>query len=66
MKEIKSKRKSLTYFSRGVKIIADRVMAALLLLLFSPILLVVAIVLQIRMSVPAKIARFLRYLSSAR
>jgi lipopolysaccharide/colanic/teichoic acid biosynthesis glycosyltransferase len=52
MKEIKSKRKPLTYFSRGVKTIADRVMAALLLLLFSPILLVVAIVLQIRMGSP--------------
>ena len=52
MKEIKSKRKFITYFSRGVKIIADRVMAALLLLLFSPILLVVAIVLQLRMGSP--------------
>ena len=52
MKEIKSSSKSLTYLSRGVKIIADRVMAALLLLLFSPILLVVSIVLQIRMGSP--------------
>ena len=44
--------KSLTYFSRGLKTIGDRAMAALLLLLFSPILLVVAIVLRVRMGSP--------------
>jgi lipopolysaccharide/colanic/teichoic acid biosynthesis glycosyltransferase len=42
----------LTYFSRGIKLIGDRVMAALLLLLFSPILIVVAIILRIRMGSP--------------
>lgn len=42
----------LTYISRGIKSIADRLMAALLLLLFSPILIVVAIVLRIRMGTP--------------
>jgi lipopolysaccharide/colanic/teichoic acid biosynthesis glycosyltransferase len=42
----------LTYISRGIKLIADRFMAALLLLLFSPILIVVAIVLRIRMGTP--------------
>jgi lipopolysaccharide/colanic/teichoic acid biosynthesis glycosyltransferase len=42
----------LTYVSRGIKFIADRFMAALLLLLFSPILIVVAIVLRIRMGTP--------------
>ncbi len=41
-----------TYVSRGIKFIADRFMAALLLLLFSPILIVVAIVLRIRMGTP--------------
>ncbi|WP_373545866.1 sugar transferase [Chamaesiphon sp.] len=40
------------YFSRGVKVVSDRAMAALLLLLFSPILIVVAIVLRIRMGIP--------------
>jgi lipopolysaccharide/colanic/teichoic acid biosynthesis glycosyltransferase len=52
MAEKKFSRKLLTYFSRGIKVIGDRVMAALLLILFSPILLVVAIVLQIRMGSP--------------
>ncbi len=52
MKDKKSTSKLLTYFSRGLKLIGDRVMAALLLLLFSPILIVVAIVLQIRMGSP--------------
>jgi lipopolysaccharide/colanic/teichoic acid biosynthesis glycosyltransferase len=44
--------KLLTYLSRGLKIIGDRVMAALLLLLFSPILVTVAIILLIRMGSP--------------
>jgi lipopolysaccharide/colanic/teichoic acid biosynthesis glycosyltransferase len=52
VKNKKSTGKLLTYFSRGLKLIGDRVMAALLLLLFSPILIVVAIVLQIRMGSP--------------
>ena len=47
-----SLQKLLTYFSRTLKIIGDRVMAALLLILFSPILLTVAIILQIRMGSP--------------
>jgi lipopolysaccharide/colanic/teichoic acid biosynthesis glycosyltransferase len=47
-----SVQKLLTYFSRGLKIIGDRVMAALLLILFSPILLTVAIILLIRMGNP--------------
>jgi lipopolysaccharide/colanic/teichoic acid biosynthesis glycosyltransferase len=47
-----SSKKLLTYFSRGIKIISDRVMAALLLILFSPILMVVAIVVRIRMGSP--------------
>jgi lipopolysaccharide/colanic/teichoic acid biosynthesis glycosyltransferase len=42
----------LTYFSRGIKLIADRLMAAFLLLLFSPILLVVAILVRVRMGTP--------------
>ncbi len=42
----------LTYFSRGIKIIGDRTMAAFLLLMFSPILLVVAILVRIRMGSP--------------
>jgi lipopolysaccharide/colanic/teichoic acid biosynthesis glycosyltransferase len=41
-----------TYLSLGLKIIGDRVMAALLLLLFSPILVTVAIILLIRMGSP--------------
>jgi lipopolysaccharide/colanic/teichoic acid biosynthesis glycosyltransferase len=41
-----------TYFSRGIKTIGDRSMAALLLLLFSPILVVVAIIVRIRMGSP--------------
>jgi lipopolysaccharide/colanic/teichoic acid biosynthesis glycosyltransferase len=47
-----SSQKLHTYFSRGLKIIGDRVMAALLLLLFSPILVTVAIILLIRMGSP--------------
>jgi lipopolysaccharide/colanic/teichoic acid biosynthesis glycosyltransferase len=42
----------LTYISRGIKLVGDRAMAALLLLLFSPILILVAIVLQLRMGSP--------------
>jgi lipopolysaccharide/colanic/teichoic acid biosynthesis glycosyltransferase len=42
----------LNYFSLGIKLIGDRLMAALLLLLFSPILLVVAILVRIRMGSP--------------
>jgi lipopolysaccharide/colanic/teichoic acid biosynthesis glycosyltransferase len=42
----------LTYFNRGIKTIGDRSMAALLLLLFSPILVVVAIIVRIRMGSP--------------
>ncbi len=52
MKEKKYSGNLLTYFSRGIKIIGDRLMAALLLLLFSPILVVVAIVVRIRMGSP--------------
>jgi lipopolysaccharide/colanic/teichoic acid biosynthesis glycosyltransferase len=52
MKEKTSSGNLLTYFSRGIKLIADRLMAAFLLLLFSPILLVVAIVIRIRMGTP--------------
>jgi lipopolysaccharide/colanic/teichoic acid biosynthesis glycosyltransferase len=52
MTETTSSGTLLTYFSRGVKVIGDRVMAALLLLLFSPILIVVAIILRIRMGSP--------------
>jgi len=52
MKNRTSIGKLLTYFSRGLKTIGDRAMAALLLLLFSPILLVVAIVLRVRMGSP--------------
>jgi lipopolysaccharide/colanic/teichoic acid biosynthesis glycosyltransferase len=47
-----SLQKLLTYFSRTLKIIGDRVMAALLLILFSPILLTVAIILLLRMGSP--------------
>jgi lipopolysaccharide/colanic/teichoic acid biosynthesis glycosyltransferase len=42
----------LNYFSVAIKHIGDRVMAALLLLLFSPILIVVAIIIRIRMGSP--------------
>ena len=52
MKPKKSSGNLLNYFSRGIKVVSDRVMAALLLLLFSPILIVVAIVLRIRMGSP--------------
>jgi lipopolysaccharide/colanic/teichoic acid biosynthesis glycosyltransferase len=47
-----SVQKLLTYFSRGLKVIGDRSMAALLLILFSPILLTVAIILLVRMGNP--------------
>jgi lipopolysaccharide/colanic/teichoic acid biosynthesis glycosyltransferase len=52
MRKTRSASKLLTYFSRGIKLIGDRLIAALLLLLFSPILLVVAIVLRVRMGSP--------------
>ena len=52
MKPKKSSGNLLNYFSRGVKVVSDRVIAALLLLLFSPILIVVAIILRIRMGSP--------------
>jgi lipopolysaccharide/colanic/teichoic acid biosynthesis glycosyltransferase len=52
MKPTRSSSKLLTYFSRGIKLIGDRMMAALLLLLFSPILVVVAIIVRIRMGSP--------------
>jgi lipopolysaccharide/colanic/teichoic acid biosynthesis glycosyltransferase len=42
----------VVYLSRGIKSILDRLMAAALLLLFSPILLVVAILLRARMGTP--------------
>jgi lipopolysaccharide/colanic/teichoic acid biosynthesis glycosyltransferase len=42
----------LTNVSRIIKSVLDRVMAAFLLLLFSPILIVVAIVLRVRMGTP--------------
>jgi lipopolysaccharide/colanic/teichoic acid biosynthesis glycosyltransferase len=45
------------YFSLGIKLISDRLMAALLLLLFSPILLAVAIVVRIRMGSPIVFAQ---------
>ena len=47
-----SSRSPVVAVSRGIKAILDRLMAAVLLLLFSPILLVVAIVLKIRMGSP--------------
>jgi lipopolysaccharide/colanic/teichoic acid biosynthesis glycosyltransferase len=47
-----SSRSPLVTVSRGIKAILDRLMAAVLLLLFSPILIVVAIVLKIRMGSP--------------
>ncbi len=52
MNQQKSSGGVLTDISRGIKLVFDRLMAALLLLLFSPILLVVAIVLTIRMGTP--------------
>jgi lipopolysaccharide/colanic/teichoic acid biosynthesis glycosyltransferase len=52
MKENKHSGNLLTYFSRGIKVIGDRMMAALLLILFSPILVVVAIIVRIRMGSP--------------
>ena len=52
MRKTRSASKLLTYFSRGIKLISDRLIAALLLLLFSPILLIVAIVLRVRMGSP--------------
>ncbi len=42
----------LKYFSLAIKTISDRSMAALLLLLFSPILVIVAILVRIRMGSP--------------
>jgi lipopolysaccharide/colanic/teichoic acid biosynthesis glycosyltransferase len=42
----------VTYFSRAIKAIADRAMAAFLLLLFSPILVVVAILVRTRIGTP--------------
>jgi lipopolysaccharide/colanic/teichoic acid biosynthesis glycosyltransferase len=50
--QTKSANNLLHYFSRGIKLFSDRAMAALLLLLFSPILLVVAIVVRLRMGSP--------------
>jgi lipopolysaccharide/colanic/teichoic acid biosynthesis glycosyltransferase len=47
----------VTYFSRGVKVIGDRLMAATLLLLFSPILVVVAILVRARMGSPIVFAQ---------
>ena len=52
MKSKKSSGNLLNYFSVGIKVISDRAMAALLLLLFSPIMIVVAIVVRIRMGTP--------------
>jgi lipopolysaccharide/colanic/teichoic acid biosynthesis glycosyltransferase len=52
MRKTRSASKLLTYFSRGIKLIGDRLIAALLLLLFSPILLIVSIVLRVRMGSP--------------
>jgi lipopolysaccharide/colanic/teichoic acid biosynthesis glycosyltransferase len=52
MTEKKSSDNWLNYFSLGIKLIGDRLMAALLLLLFSPILLVVAILVRLRMGSP--------------
>ena len=48
----KSSGNLLNYFSVGIKVIGDRAMAALLLLLFSPIMIVVAIVVRLRMGTP--------------
>jgi lipopolysaccharide/colanic/teichoic acid biosynthesis glycosyltransferase len=52
MNEKKYSGSVLTYLSRGVKVIGDRLMAAILLLLFSPILVVVAIIVRARMGSP--------------
>ncbi|WP_310427068.1 sugar transferase [Chamaesiphon sp. VAR_48_metabat_135_sub] len=52
MKDNKHSGNPLTYLSRGIKAVGDRMMAALLLILFSPILLVVAIIVRIRMGSP--------------
>lgn len=52
MKSKKSSGNWFNYFSLGIKVISDRAMAALLLLLFSPIMIVVAIVVGIRMGTP--------------
>jgi lipopolysaccharide/colanic/teichoic acid biosynthesis glycosyltransferase len=52
MNQHKSSSGVLTNVSRGIKSVLDRVMAACLLLLFSPILIVVAIVLLVRMGTP--------------
>jgi len=52
MKSKKSSGNLLSYFSRGIKVISDRAIAALLLLLFSPISIVVAIVVGIRIGTP--------------
>jgi lipopolysaccharide/colanic/teichoic acid biosynthesis glycosyltransferase len=52
MNQQKSAGSVLTDVSRGIKSSLDRVMAAFLLLMFSPILIVVAIVLRIRMGSP--------------
>jgi lipopolysaccharide/colanic/teichoic acid biosynthesis glycosyltransferase len=52
MNQHKSSSGVLTNVSRGIKSVLDRVMAACLLLLFSPILIVVAIVLRVRMGTP--------------
>ena len=52
MKRKKSSGNLLHYFSLGVKLIGDRLMAALLLIIFSPILLVVAILVRTRMGSP--------------
>ncbi len=52
MKEQKISRSPLLSVDRSLKSIFDRLMAAVLLLLFSPILIVVAIVLRLRMGSP--------------
>lgn len=57
MNEKKYSGSVLTYFSRGIKAIGDRLMAATLLLLFSPILVVVAILVRVRMGSPIVFAQ---------
>jgi lipopolysaccharide/colanic/teichoic acid biosynthesis glycosyltransferase len=52
MKEKKDSNNLPNYLSRGIKVIGDRFMAALLLVLFSPILVVVAIVVRVRIGNP--------------
>jgi lipopolysaccharide/colanic/teichoic acid biosynthesis glycosyltransferase len=52
MTETKGSHNWLKAVSLGIKLIADRVMAAFLLLLFSPILIVVAILVRFRMGSP--------------